>query len=236
MRKIQIGSAAEKKARPVQVKTLSPSPWSKESYVAGTVGSWKTEQIGMEVSGRIEWVVEPNTYIEGRVRTDEDELLVEGTPIARINKERYEIQVKSQKAQVLRAQQAIAAAVVQRDFTLPAQLSAAEAEKKRAQTQYERSKRLLGQRAGSQSEVDRDEATRQAAISQIEQIKASMKAQEAEVQSLQAQLLQARTPCETRSEILKTALCTHRFEVRFRTWMLCRAASSLPASLLPPFE
>ena len=146
----------------------------------------------MEVSGRIEWVVEPNSEIEGRVTGADGNLIVEGTPIARINDERYQLQVKSQESQVERATQAIAGVKIQIGRTLPAQVRAAEAEMKRAQTEYERSKRLVAQNAGAQSDVDRDEAALSTATAQIEQLNANINAQQAELASLEAQLLQAK--------------------------------------------
>ena len=182
----------EKKPRPVEVKVLAETSLESSSLVTAPVASWKTEQIGFEVTGRIESVVEPSTDIEGRVRDNEGGFIFAGTPIARINTERYELQVQSQAAQVSRAEQAIEAATIQLKKTLPAQMRAAESERKRAQTEYERSQRLLAQRAGSQSDVDRDEATYSTAVSQIEQLNASLKAQQAELQSLEAQLLQAK--------------------------------------------
>ncbi|MEL7500438.1 MAG: HlyD family efflux transporter periplasmic adaptor subunit [Planctomycetota bacterium] len=182
----------EKKPRPVEVKLLTRSRQVSNAMVTAPVASWKTEQIGFEVGGRIESVVEPNTDIEGRVKDNDGNLLFEGTPIARIDTERYELQVQSQTAQVSRAQQAIEAAKIQLERTLPAQIKAAQAEKKRAQTEYERSQRLVAQNAGAQSDVDRDEAAYNTAISQIEQLRASEKAQQAELQSLNAQLLQAK--------------------------------------------
>lgn len=181
----------ERKPRPVEVSLLTVSKQSGTTMVSAPVASWKTEQIGMEVGGRIEWVVEPNTDIEGRVVDGEGNLIIEGTPIARIDDERMQLQVQSQRSQVERATQAIAGAKIQIEKTLPAQIRAAQAEKKRAQTEYERSKRLVAQKAGAQSDVDRDEAALSTATSQIEQLNANVKAQLAELASLEAQLLQA---------------------------------------------
>lgn len=180
-----------KKPRPVEVSVLAKSKLLSNAMVSAPVASWKTEEIGMEVPGRIEWVVEPNTDIEGRVVDADGNLVIEGTPIARINPERFQIQVESSKARVEQARQAIAASKIQIESTLPAQLRAAEAERKRAQTEYDRSVRLVKQNAGAQSDVDRDEASLSAATSQIEQLKASMKSQQADLASKGADLMQA---------------------------------------------
>ena len=195
-----------KKPRPVEVTLLMRTRSESVSLVTAPVASWKTEEIGFEVTGRVETVVEPNTDIVGRITDKDGNLILEGTPIARINKERYDLQVKSQEAQVKRAEQAIEAARIQIESTLPAQLRAAEAEKKRAETEFERSKRLVAREAGALSDVDRDEAAFDQAVSQIEQLNASVEAQKAEKQSLEAQLLQAKEALRDAERNLKN--CT----------------------------
>ncbi len=181
----------EKKPRPVEVKVLAKTNLQSNALVTAPVGSWKTERIGFEVTGRIESVVEPNTDIEGQVLDNDGTPILQGTPIARINDERYALQFESQNAQVSRAKQAIKAAEIQIEKTIPAQIRAAVAERKRAKTEYERSQRLFNQNAGAQSDVDRDEAAYNTAESQVEQLNASLIAQQAELKSLDAQLLQA---------------------------------------------
>lgn len=184
-------SIPEARPRPVEVRTLVTGTPPTSSFVSAPVASWKTEEIGMEVGGRIEWVAEPNTSIEGRVVDKDGNVIVEGTPIARIDKERYELQMKSADAQVARATSSIASANIELTRSLPAQIAAAEAEKKRSLIELNRSKRLLEKSAGAKSNVDRDEAAYSSADSKVEQLKANLKGKEADLQSLEAQLLQA---------------------------------------------
>ena len=183
----------EKKPRPVELRTLRSTRLETSSLVTAPVASWKTEQIGMEVGGRIEWVAEPNSDIEARIpgAKEGDPAILEGTPIARIEQDKFELQVKSQEAQVQRAQQAINAANIELESTIPAQIRAAEAEKSRAATEYGRSQRLADLDAGAKSDVDRDLAALKNAESQVEQLNAALKAKEAEILSLEAQRLQA---------------------------------------------
>ena len=126
----------------------------------------------MEVGGRILRVAEPNTDIEARVVDEAGNVVVEGTPIATVDRERFELQVQSAKAEVNRAEQAIQAATIELNKTIPSQIRAAEAEKKRAKTEFDRSVRLVNQNAGAQSDVDRDEAAYQNTVAQIEQLNA----------------------------------------------------------------
>lgn len=182
----------EKKPRPVEVETLVVQTPQSSSRVAAVVASWKTEQVGMEVSGRVEWVVEPNTNIEARVVAEDGTIVLEGTPIATVDKERYELQVQTARAEVVRAEQAIEAAKIELEKTIPSQIRAAEAERKRAKIEFDRSVRLADQNAGSQSDVDRDEAAYSNTVAQIEQLEAQSKAKSAELESLNSALLQAK--------------------------------------------
>jgi multidrug efflux pump subunit AcrA (membrane-fusion protein) len=180
----------EKKPRPVEIKTLRISAPPNSSLVSASVASWKTEQIGMEVSGRIEWVVEPNTDIEGRIVGRDGKVIVEGDPIARIDDEKYRLQVETAKAQQAQTGQQIEGATTELEKSIPAQIRAAEADKKLASTEFERSKRLFQQNAGAQADVDSDEAKYESSISKIEQLESMQKAKQAELESLRFQLLQ----------------------------------------------
>ena len=184
-------SANGKKPRPVEVRSLYLDLPPTSAMVSASVASWKTEEIGFEVGGRIEWVAEPNTDIEGRVVDAEGELLVDGTPIARVESERYELQVAIAKAEVDRATQSVTAALIELNRSIPSQLKAAEAEKKLAETEFRRSQRLFRQNAGAQSDVDRDEANYQTALARIEQLKATERAKDEEIRSLKLQVEKA---------------------------------------------
>ncbi len=181
----------QKKARPVEIRTLRKALPPTSALVSASVASWKTEEIGFEVGGRVEWVTEPNTDIEGEVIDANGQPLIKGTPIARLESERFELQVEMAEADVSRAVQSVNAASIELNKSLPSQMRAAEAEKKLAETEFERSKRLFQQDAGAKSDVDRDEAKFESAVSRIEQLEATQKAKEAEIQSLTLQVKQA---------------------------------------------
>lgn len=186
----------QQKPRPVEVRVLSKGAPPASSLVTAAVASWKTEQIGMEVAGRIEWVAEPNSSIEGRIQDKDGNSILEGDPIARIETKRYDLQVQSAVAQVARATQAIASAKIELNDSLPAQIKAADAEKRRADINLARSRSLMQKSAGIQADVDRDEALLSTAESQIAQLEAAVKGKEAELLSLDAQLLQAKDSLE----------------------------------------
>ena len=181
----------ERRARPVIVSELKKQPPPHASMVSASVGSWKTEQIGFEVNGRIEFVVEPNTEIEGRIFDKEGNLITEGTPIGQLESERYSLQVEKAKADVVRAEQNLLAAQTELNENIPAQIAAATATRDLAKTEYERSQRLLAQNAGSQGDVDRDKANFESAEAQLKQLDAAVKAQAAQIESLKNAKLQA---------------------------------------------
>ncbi|MFT5522931.1 MAG: multidrug efflux pump subunit AcrA (membrane-fusion protein) [Pirellulaceae bacterium] len=60
-------SAATELPRPVSTITLRIEDRSSESRIAGSVAAWKTEELGFEVSGRLEFVIEPEEDVEGRI-------------------------------------------------------------------------------------------------------------------------------------------------------------------------
>ena len=174
------------------VSVLKQSGAPQAALASGSVGSWKTEQIGFEVGGRVEFVAEPNTAVEGRVYDKNGMQIVDGTPIGRLESERYELKVSQAKADVAQAEQSLVAAKVELNDTLPAQITAAVATRTLAKTEYDRYANLLKQNAGSQGEVDRAKSEYENALAQIRQLDAAVKAKRAEVESLDNRVKQSR--------------------------------------------
>ena len=77
--------------RPVSVLTLVESDPGRFARVTGTVASWKTDPLGFEVDGRVEFVIEPETNMAGQVYDKGGNLLTEGTLLARLDPTRYEL-------------------------------------------------------------------------------------------------------------------------------------------------
>ena len=182
----------ERRPRPVLVSELTRRLPPNASLVSGSVESWKTEEIGFEVGGRVEFVVEPSTEIEGRIHDKQGQLIAEGTPIGRLESERYRLQVARAEAEVVRAEQNLLAARAELDQNLPAQIAAATANRDLAKIEFERSGRLLARNAGSQSEVDRDKANFDSAEAELRRLDASTKAKAADIESLKNAVLQAK--------------------------------------------
>ena len=181
----------ERRPRPVVVNVLTKTAPPDTSLISASVGSWKTEQIGFEVGGRVEFIAEPSKEVEGKVLDKFGDPLADGTPIGRLENERYSLQVSRAEADVTRAEQDLLVAQTELKESIPAQIAAAEASQILAKTEYERSQALFDKQAGAQGDVDRDKANYQNAISQLKQLEAAKKSQAVKIQSLHNAVLQA---------------------------------------------
>ena len=170
-----------KRPRPVSTKVLRKQSPPSSALVAASVASWKTQEIGFEVSGRVEWVSEINAMIEGRLKTADGAILVDGSPVARIDPERYELSYEIAKADLQRAEQQVIATQIRIEKTIPAQLRAAEADRQVAAIEVDRNRRLVLTNAVSQSELDSYEAELATAVSQVEQLNAELRSVEADL-------------------------------------------------------
>lgn len=181
----------QRRPRPVATQTLVMRPAPSNALVTASAGAWKTEDLGFEVSGRIEYVADQNTEIEGRIRDASGDLIIAGTPIARIESERYELAVARAKAAVAQAKQDLIVAQTDLDETIPAKIDAANASVELAKIQFERSKRLQSQNAGSQSELDSAKASYENATAELRQLIAAEKSQKSQIESVKNAVLQA---------------------------------------------
>ena len=96
--------------RPVSYLVLERLDPSTFSRLTGSVESWKKEQIGFRVGGRVSCVIEPGLDITGHSVDGEGTVLTEGTVIARLNDERYRVLVDEAKA-IVKAKAGTAAAL-----------------------------------------------------------------------------------------------------------------------------
>lgn len=196
-----------KSPRPVSVMILEETVPESTYAASGSVKSWKTEEIGFEVPGRVEWVREPGQDIDGRL-VDPDGVLVQpGTPLAQIEPARYEIAVAAAEADLEVARLKKESLQIRRDDALPAELKSAEANLELAKIEFGRMTKLNNQNAASKSEYDQAEnavSTSEAAISSIQ---ASIKQAEAELRSAEAEIKRAEQTLEdARRDLANTTL------------------------------
>ncbi|MCC9606247.1 efflux RND transporter periplasmic adaptor subunit [Blastopirellula sp. JC732] len=202
-----------KPPRPVSTMTLTTTRPGVASEVTGSVVSWKTEQIGFEVPGRVSQVIEPNEQIEGRIvaQNGETHLLSEGTPLARLDDERLRIAVESAKAAVEVSRRQIDAVQVDIEQRIPASIAAVEAEKKLAEIELARTQKLFDKSASTQANLDQATTNMATAEANLARSKAELAARHAELRSLEAQTLQAEQQLADAERNLKDAVLYSSF-------------------------
>lgn len=173
--------------RPVSVITLETIDPTQSQRTGGAVASWKIEDIGFEVGGRLEFVVEPETDVTGYI----GENAKDGTILAKLDTSRYEIDVESANAQIDTLSRQKDAAVVQAEEVIPAEMEAANADLAFAQFEFSRNQKLLEQNAIVKAQLDQVQAQLKSAQAKVKQVEANQKAKRAEVTSYEAKIKQA---------------------------------------------
>nr|WP_236649162.1 HlyD family efflux transporter periplasmic adaptor subunit [Rhodopirellula sp. SM50] len=184
----------EKTPLPVTVMTLSKSIPQSSYSASGSVKSWKTEDLGFEVSGRVQWVLEPGEDIDGRLvdPKDKTKVIMEGTKLAQIEPARYEIALQTAEANLDVALLGKEEIEIRLDESLPAQIESAEADLELAKAEFDRIEKLAERNAASQSEFEQAKnlvATRSATVLSLS---ASKKQAQAQLKSADAQIKRAK--------------------------------------------
>ena len=152
--------------RAVSYVTLQHTEPGASSRLTGTVESWKREDIGFEVAGRILRVVEPGVDIEGRTFDENGALLSEGTVLAELDDRRYQIAAKQ-------AQTAADAARTEIAEVIPALLEEAESALGLAEVELKRWTDLVAKGSAPQQKLDLAEAAHRAAKAKVAQVQAA---------------------------------------------------------------
>ena len=184
-------SRKEKRPRPVESALLTMQAPPARGLVSAAVASWKIEKVGAEVAGSIDWIVENNTEIQGRIRDDQGNVIVKGTPIAGLDQEKYILQLEAAAADVARAKNAIEAVQIEIEEGIPSKIRAAEASNRRAKLELDRSLHLIKKGAASGSDLNRDESNYANAQEGLKQLSALLSAKQTDLESRQSNLLKA---------------------------------------------
>ncbi|NQV27920.1 MAG: HlyD family efflux transporter periplasmic adaptor subunit [Rhodopirellula sp.] len=190
--------APAKAPRPVSVIRLMESDPARSLSVTGIVGSWKTEEIGFEVSGRVQYVIEPETNVMGTARNG-----TAAQPLARLDVARFETAVASANARIDALLKQKKAAEIQLGQVLPAQRTGAVAAQELAQADFDRAKEAFDKGAIAKSEQDQYVANLTTAKAKVAQLDATGEAQSAEIASLEAQIEEARAALQDAALDLK---------------------------------
>ncbi|MGI9427729.1 MAG: efflux RND transporter periplasmic adaptor subunit [Bythopirellula sp.] len=166
--------------RPVVVVKLNRFDPAARLRLTGTVEPWAEEDVAFEVAGRMTYIVEPSTFLQGRWVEDGEEE-IEGDVLATLDSEPYVVALAAIESQVEVAR-------VNYESVLPAKLLEAKAQNLRAEKQYDRNLRIRTQTAGaiSEQQIVDSQAERDATRAALQQAEAAVDAGKAELKSAEA--------------------------------------------------
>ncbi len=151
--------------RPVTFVRLEITSPSQTSRLTGSVESWKREDLGFDVAGRVLRVVEPGANIVGHTLDEQGNLLTAGTVLAELDPKRYEIAVKQARA-------AADAARTDLEEVVPQLLAEAKAVLALADKELERYTNLVAAQSAPQQQLDLAETAQKAAAAKVAQVEA----------------------------------------------------------------
>ena len=180
-----------KPPRPVTTMLLREEVPDSTNVVSGSVKSWKTESMGFEVSGRVEWVLEPGKNVFGLVKDVDGIVISPGTPLAQIDPDRYEVALESAAAALQVAKLEHEVALIRKEESIPSDIQSAKSDLELAKLDFARAKKLEDQNALSQAEFDLAENRMLNARDRLTSLEAMLKQSDAEAQSALAKIKQA---------------------------------------------
>ena len=180
-----------KSPRPVKTITLQRSTPANASNLSGSVKSWKTEQIGFEVAGRLLWVLEPGQNIVSEIRDEENNIIRRGTALAQIDPSRYQVAVESAQASLDVAMLDQEIATIRFNEGIPQEIKSAEADLQLAQDDLARLKPLRAQGAVSQAEYDSTDTRVKTQQARLENLKSNLKQAQIELKAAEARVKSA---------------------------------------------
>ncbi len=127
------------KPRPVTVLKLEERDFTASTRLTGSVSLYREEQVGLEVEGRLLWVLEVGKEVEGPVLDENGKLIRPGEPIAKLDDTRYRLRVNELKARLNASKHG---------------LHDVRAELKLARQTLDRQKRVFEKGAGSRQAVE----------------------------------------------------------------------------------
>lgn len=179
------------RVRPVSAINLEPMNPARDFRLTGSVEPWKDAILAFEVPGRIEWIAEAGTVVQGQTRAEGRLIVAPGDAVARLDTSRYELQLASAKARHQAAEAMQESVRFELEGVVAEQLMVAKAELDRARKDFERIGSLAHEGVLSPSEGDRAEAEFTAADANHRQILAKSQTKSAELKMAEARTLEA---------------------------------------------
>lgn len=169
--------------RPVVAAVIAPIDPGEGLGLTGVVESWAQEKIAFEVSGRVTYIVEADTELEGRW-IENGQVLIEGDVLATIDPEPYEAALDAAKAEVQTAK-------VNLEKVLPARLDEAKALLARAQDELERLEAIPAESLAA-NELVNATSNRNAFKARVDRAVAELEAGRAELARAEAAMVEVR--------------------------------------------
>jgi len=198
----------------IRLETVNPE---QRLRLPGSVQAWQEQSFGFEVSGRVAWAIDEGEDVLGRILDKDGNIVQQGTVVARIDDTRHKLSVQIAEAQLLNAQAQAAATKVELEQILPHKLDAAKADLKNAQSDYDRVVKLFEGGTLSQAEKDQSEAQYKSAKAVVAQAEATFSATRAQLQALEASVLQAEESLESSNKDLADCTLYAPFDGRVAT-------------------
>ena len=169
--------------RPVSVLQLREVDPIKPLQITGSVQPWQEQDVAFEVGGRMRFIAQQGTQLEGRWEED-GEVQVVGGLLASIDDDTYRAAVVADEAEVEYA-------TIRLEKVLPAELDEAEANRVNQQAEMDRIM-AIPEAAIQPIEPIRARANRDMAVAKVEQAKAGLTTGKASLEKAQAALTQAK--------------------------------------------
>ena len=182
--------------RPVSYVTLQSLAPAAATRLAGTVDSWKRVEVGFEVGGRVVHMVDAGTEIQGEIVDVSGKRRTPGTVIARLDDERYGVDLKEQKALLASAEAKVKASQTELESVIPEKLKAAQADLVLQDQEVKRYTRMVAENSAPQERLDQIRAAYKVAQSTVAEAESLFVIKAAEVAAVQAQVRVAQAMVE----------------------------------------
>lgn len=179
--------------RPVTVFELRESQPTPELRHAGSVSPWKSQDVGFEVSGRVNGIIEPGVNVTGPRFDAATGAFVDdqSTNLAEISPTRYEVRLASSRASLETARARLSASEKEVRDVMPKRLLSAQASLDLARQEFGRISNLFNRQVETQQSLDKAQADLTTTEAELQQLEATTAVKESERASFAAQVNEA---------------------------------------------
>ena len=170
--------------RPANVVELSVTQPSRSGRMTGVAEAWAEQDVGFEVPGRVIFVAQENSFLQGRW-LEEGKVIDEGDLLARLDPAIYDAGVQTAEAGVTWA-------MVNLEEIFPAELEQAEAQRKLGEATHTRMQEAFDRNVATITELDETEAQRDVARAGVVRATAQIESGRANVERAEADLTKAK--------------------------------------------